>query len=231
MASNISMGSVDSDVFFVEQLSDEPSPQRNNSPNNLSSTELWRTHPREMPTISLVAFPKPDIVTLDDDSNESRRPNEFGRQLPIIPPNLDELNVAHNPFNNLATMAMVNCAEDSYDDNYSPQSIEASDPSTISTPPLNLSTIEGWETPHTTTDDDTIYSDDDARRFYFLPSSPSPPPPPESWKENWALECPSQEEGECRSMFASLVNNCSLSWRTYQARRQQTKNSRLQDFF
>ena len=120
MASNISMDWVDSDVFFVEQLSNEPSPQRNNSPNNLNSTELWGTHPREMPTISLVAYPKPDIVTLDDDSNEPRMPYEFGRQLPIIPPSLDELNVPPNPFNNLATIAVVNCAEDGYDDNYSP---------------------------------------------------------------------------------------------------------------
>ena len=40
MASNISIESVDSDVFFVEQISNEPSPQRKNSPIILNSTEL-----------------------------------------------------------------------------------------------------------------------------------------------------------------------------------------------
>ena len=65
-------------------------------------------------------------------------------------------------------------------------------------PEMNLSTIEGWETPHTTTDDNTFYSsENEPRRVYwdFLPDetfqsneprrvspagSPSstPPPPP-----------------------------------------------------
>ena len=35
----------------------------------------------------------------------------------------------------------------------------------------------------------------------------------------------------CRSTSARLVDNCSLSWRIYQSRRQQTKNSRLKKFF
>ena len=39
MSSNISLDSTDSDVFYVEQLSDEPSPRRNNSPDILNSTE------------------------------------------------------------------------------------------------------------------------------------------------------------------------------------------------
>ena len=53
------------------------------------------------------------------------------------------------------------------DEEYSPQSPEPSYPSPISTPPLNLSTIEGWETPHTTTDENTFYSEDDTRRIYL----------------------------------------------------------------
>ena len=36
MTSNISMASSDSDVFYVEQSSNDPSPQRNNSPNILN---------------------------------------------------------------------------------------------------------------------------------------------------------------------------------------------------
>ena len=34
----------------------------------------------------------------------------------------------------------------------------------------------------------------------------------------------------CRSTSAWLVDNCSLSWRAYQALRQRTKNSRLENF-
>ena len=64
-----------------------------------------------------------------------------------------------------------------HDDNYSPQSPEPSGPSSISTRPMNLSTIEGWETPHTTSDDSKFYSDEEPKKIYLLPSSPSPPPP------------------------------------------------------
>ena len=50
------------------------------------------------------------------------------------------------------------------DDAFSPQSPEPSIPSPISTPPMNVSTIEGWDTTHTTTDDATFYTDDEPRR-------------------------------------------------------------------
>ena len=78
---------------------------------------------------------------------------------------------------------------------YSPQSLQPSDPSPISTTSMNFSTIEGWETPHTTTDDNTFYSEGELRRVYCdlspnetfdsnepkqvsSPSSPTPTPPP-----------------------------------------------------
>ena len=81
------------------------------------------------------------------------------------------------------------------DEEDSPQSPEPSDPSPISTPPMNLSTIEGWKTLHTTTDDNTFCSEGDSRRVYgdispdetfdsneptqvFFASSPSSAPPP-----------------------------------------------------
>ena len=70
MASKISMDSMDSDDFFVEQLSNEPRPQGNNSPNILNSTELSGTYTKQMPTISSIASAEPDIVTLDDESND-----------------------------------------------------------------------------------------------------------------------------------------------------------------
>ena len=84
----------------------------------------------------------------------------------------------------------------------SPQSPRPSDPSPISTPPMNLSMIEGWETLHTTADDNTFYSpENEPRRVYwdfsadktfesneprpvYPTGSPSstPPPPPQQKK-------------------------------------------------
>ena len=178
MASNISLDSVVTNVFFVEQLSNDPSPQRNISPSFLNSTELSETYTTEMPTISLVASPEPQIVTLNDDSNEPTMTYGFGRQLPIIPPSLNDLNLPPNPFNILATMAVVNHERD---DNYSPQS-------PISTPPMNVSTFGSWEKPHTTMADNTFYSSDEPRKFFFLPSSPSSPPsPPRKMKRKLEL--------------------------------------------
>ena len=122
-------------------------------------------------------------------------PYGFGRQLPIVPPSLNELNLPPNPFNIPNTMAVVTQTQDDNAE-YSPQSPEPSDPLPISTPPMNVSTFNSWETPHTTTDDNTLYSSDEPRRVYWsspldetfdsedeprrihLLSSPSPPPPP-----------------------------------------------------
>ena len=120
MASNISLESVDYDVFFVEQVSNESSPQGNNSANILNSTELSGIQATEMPTFSSVASPEPDIVTLDDDSNESARPHGFGGQLPIIPPRLNDPNLPPKPLNILALMAVVHPTGDGEDKNYSP---------------------------------------------------------------------------------------------------------------
>ena len=121
-------------------------------------------------------------------------PYGFGRQLPIVPPSLNDLNLPPNPFNILNTMAVVTQTDDDHD-GYSPQSPEPSDPSPISTPHMNVSTFNSWETPHTTTDDNTFYSSDEPRRVYwtsppdeaidsedeprrrYVLSSPSPPPP------------------------------------------------------
>ena len=55
MASNTSINSVDSDVFFVEQISNKHSPQQNNSPNILNSTALSLIYNTEMPSNSSVA--------------------------------------------------------------------------------------------------------------------------------------------------------------------------------
>ena len=173
MPSKTSIKSEDSDVFFVEQISNEPSPQRNNSPNILNSTEISHTHTARMPSVSLIASPEHQILTIHDDLKEPTMPYGFGRKLPIVPLSLNDLNLPPNPFNILATMAVVNQGND---DNYSPQSPDPSEPSPISTAAMNVSTFDSWETSYTTTDGNTFYSDDEPSRIYFWPSTPTPPP-------------------------------------------------------
>ena len=135
MSSNISINSEDSDVFYEEQISSEPSPQRNNSPNILSSTEISHTHTAGFPSVSSIASLEPQILTIIDESNEPTMPYGFGLQLPIFPQSLNDLNLPPNPLTILATMALENHTEDGNDDNYSPQSPEPSEPSPTSTPP------------------------------------------------------------------------------------------------
>ena len=114
---NISLDScsTESDVFYVEQTSTEGSPIRNNTPAILNSTEISGAMEREVITISSVASPEPRIVTLDSDSNDPTMPYGFGNQQPIVPPSLNDLNLPPNPFNVLATMAVIRV-----DDEYSP---------------------------------------------------------------------------------------------------------------
>ena len=196
MSSNISLDSTDYDVFYVEQISNEPSPQRNNSPDILNSTERSEHHATRMPSISTIASPEPQIVTIDDDSNEPTMPHGCGWQLPIIPPSLNDLNLPPNPFNILATMAVANNTEETNDENYSPQSPEPSELSPISTPPMNVSAFNSWETSCTTTNDDKFYSSDEPRRIYFLQPIPSPPPsPPEKMKRRLSLRMSFPKDG------------------------------------
>ena len=171
MTSHNSTASDDSDVFYVKQSSSEPSPQKHNSPNILNSTEISEQHTTRMPSISSIASPEPRIFTIDDDSNEPTMPYGFGQQLPIVPPSLNDLNLPPNPFNILATMAVVHPIQSIHDDNYSPQSPEPSELSSISTPPMNVSAFNSWETSYTTTDNDTFYTSDEPRRVYWNLSS------------------------------------------------------------
>ena len=188
MSTNISMASSNSDLFYVEQSSNQPSPQRNNSPNILNSAELSEHRTAGMPSISSIASPEPQIFTIDDDSNEPTMPYGFGRQLPIVPPSLNDLNLPPNPLNIMATMAVANNTEEANDDNYSPQSPEPSEPSPILTPPMNVSAFNNLETSYTTTNDDTFCSSDEPRRIYFTPPTPSSPPsPPRKMKRRLSL--------------------------------------------
>ena len=188
MASTSSLNLTDSDVFYVEQSSNYQNLPRPNTPIVLNSTEISGDDTREMISISSIASPESQIVTINSDSNEPTLPYGFGRQLPIVPPSLNDLNLPHNPFNILATMAVANYTDDANDDNYSPQSPELSGPSPISTPPMNVSAFNSWETSYTTTDDDTFHSSDEPRRIYFLLPSPSTPPsPPRRQKRKLSL--------------------------------------------
>ena len=148
-----------------------------------------------MPSISSIASPEPHIFTIDDDSNEPTIPYGLGRQLPVVPPSLNDLNLPPNPFNILANMVVVDHTGDNNNEGYSPQSPDPSVPSSISTPPMNVSTFNSWETTHMTTDDNTFYSDDEPRRMYFLPSTPTPPPPPRKLKRKLSLGMSFPKEG------------------------------------
>ena len=240
----MSINSIEPQVFYVEQSSHDPSPPGPNTPIVFNSTEMSGNDTREMISISSIASPEPQIMTIDSHSNQSTQPHGFWRQLSIIPPSLNDLSLPPIPFNILATMAVVNPTEDGHDENCSPQSPDLSEPSPISTPPMNVSTIDNWETPHTTTDDNTFYSEDEPRRVYWtspwMKLSIRKANPDEStccpilsrrhhlarWKGSWRWECPFQKRGECRSMSTRPADSWFPQQRTFQDRRLKTKNSR-----
>ena len=163
---SLDSSSTESDVFYVERSLKESSPIRNNTPAVLNSTELSGAMAREKITISSVASTEPQIVTIDSDCNEPTIPCGFGSQHPIVSLSLNDLNLLPNPFNVLANMAVIRA-----DVEYRHQSPEPSILSPISTPPLNVNTIEGWETTQTSTDDNTFCTDDEPRRVYLDISS------------------------------------------------------------
>ena len=143
--------STESHIFYVERSSEDGSLVQNNTPAVLNSTQLSAAMSTETITISSVASPQPQTNTIDSDSNEPTIPSGFGHQHPIAPPSLNDLNLPPNPFNLLATMAVIQLNEVA-----SPQSSEPSHPSPTPTTPMILSTIEGWETPHTITNDNSF---------------------------------------------------------------------------
>ena len=72
----------------------------------------YRSYGKGTITISFVASPEPQIVTIDSDSNEPTIPYGFGSQHPIVPPSLNDLNLLPKPFNVLATMAVIQADEE-----------------------------------------------------------------------------------------------------------------------
>ena len=115
LASNLPLNSKDSDVFYVEQSSNDQSLPTPKTPIVLNSTELSSNGTREMISISSIASPESQIVAINDGSNEPTLPYGFGRQLPIIPPSLNDLNLPPNPLNILAKTAVVNHEHDDID--------------------------------------------------------------------------------------------------------------------
>ena len=81
MASNSSLNSTDSDVFYVEQSSNDQSIPRPNTPIVLHSTEITGDDTRETISISSIASPEPQIVKIDDDSIEPTMP--YGNNMNI----------------------------------------------------------------------------------------------------------------------------------------------------
>ena len=198
---SLDSSSTESDVFYVERSSEDSSPIRSNTPAIPNFTEISGAMARETITISSVAPPEPRILKKDSGSNEPTIPYGLSSQHPIVPPSLKDLNLSPNPFNMLATLTVIRA-----DEAYSPPSPKPSIPSPISTPPMIVSTIEGWDTTHTTTDDVIIYTDDEPRRVYWdisssdtfdsnekrnvsVASSPSStPPPPRRQKRKPSIE-------------------------------------------
>ena len=155
---SLESSSTESDVSYVKRSSEESNLDRNHTPAALTSTQLSGAMARETITISSVASLEPQIVTIDSDYNEPTTPYGFGSQHPIVPPSVSELNLPPNPFNVLATMGAIRA-----DEECSLQSPKPSIASPISTSPMNVNTIEGWEITHTTTDDATFYTDDEPK--------------------------------------------------------------------
>ena len=195
-------------------------------------------HTRRTPARSSVTSRETDIVTRDD-SNDPTIPYGFGIQQPIIPPSLRDLHLPSNPFNTLATMAVVQADPTQREENYSPQSLEPSESTPISTPPLNLSTIEGWETPHTSTDNATFKRRMSFKKFirtfllmkHFVPRTSreefilNTVPPLQRhtarWRGDLALDCLFRKEGECCRMSSKSAERCFLQQRTFLVRRQE----------
>ena len=214
---SLDSSSTESDVFYAERSSEESSPARYYTPAVLNSTQLSGAMARGTITISSVASLDPQIVTFDPNSNEPTILYRFGSQQSIVPPRLNDLNLPPNPFKVLATMAVIRA-----DEGYSPQSPEPSIRNPNSTPPMNLSTIEGWQTTHTT-DDATFYTDNVPRRVYWdissgdifdsnqprnvsIASSPSfTPPPPRRQKRKLSMGMSFPKKEECRSTPVRLA--------------------------
>ena len=133
------------------------------------------------------------------------------------------MNLSPNPFIILATVAVVN---HEHDDNYSPQSPEPSEPSPISTPPMNVSTFltTGRRlTRRLMTTRSTPMMNPGMYIFRLLNLTLTRRRHPEGWKENWAWKGPFPKEGECRNTPAKPADGWSPQQRTFQVHQPRTR--------
>ena len=114
--------STDSYVLYVQRSTGEQTPPRHNTLNVLKSTELSRFHVRDVSTISAATSPELMIVTIEFNTNEPTILYGYGRQDPIIPSSLNDLNLPPNFFIVLATMAVVQPPTVQYDEKDCPLS-------------------------------------------------------------------------------------------------------------
>ena len=204
----------ESDVFYVESSSKERSFIRNNTPAVLNSTELSRAMETETITISSVASLEPQIVKTLTNSH-------------FYTGSVIKIQLCH-PTSMISTCrktTSMGCLLWPWFDKTKNTAPNYPDLYPISTPPMNLSTIDDWETPHTTTGDNTFYSEGEHRRVYWdispseifdsneprqapLESSPSstPPSPPRqkrklskgmSFPEMWWVSQHTCEVSDC----------------------------------
>ena len=138
----------DSDASYAEQSSGEQSPPRNNTLEILISMELCGTPAREHIIISCVPPSEPQNFTKHSDFNDPTVPWGYGRQgtITLPPASSNGLSLPPNPFNILATMAVVPPTVRQYNDGGSPPSSVPSELSSISMPPMTTSTVDTWET-------------------------------------------------------------------------------------
>ena len=86
MMQNNSFNSTDSDTFYVERSATELSAGEGKTLEILNSTELSGPLATEHITLSSVASPQPQLITIQPKSNESTIPYGYGRQDPVVPP-------------------------------------------------------------------------------------------------------------------------------------------------
>ena len=235
MSANCWFKSSDSEVFYVQHLSNEPSPPRNITPQVLISTELSGVHPTEAITISTNTSPRPRNNTLSLDSKDPTTPCSYERQNPIATPILNDLNLPCNLFNMLAPMEVMHAEPITHHKHHSPQSSEPSEQSPISTAPMNRSTIDGRKTAHATTDDNTFHSEDELRKILLDVSpngtfqsyeelrvilleqcSPFTPRTPKAVEEAQHVDVLTKKRGERRSISARHAGKSFQQKRTSQ---------------
>ena len=135
-------------MSYVEALSGEQNSRRHITHELLNPTQLSGALVREMITISSVATPEPQIVSIASNSNEPTIQYGYRRRAPNIPSCLNDLNLPLNPCNvmtpiSLAAIKKRGTYAPAADD--SPTSTTTFNKSEILTSSMIVSTVDAWE--------------------------------------------------------------------------------------